>query len=136
MSSRSRLPLLLLVFDLFDKLVERFHHALLDATGRGAGKHQVEPPADVPHPAGNVIQRVKLEPRYVGPQQPGEPGIAEWNLRLPFKQSVERLRRSLPGEQPVLAAAAVEEERSRVDGCSHVEVGQEWQGLVESILAD
>ena len=62
-----RLPLLLLVFDLFDQPVERCDHALLDIAGGWAGATQIQSAANIPHPPGDMVERVVLEALDVSP---------------------------------------------------------------------
>ena len=64
-AGRAGLTLLLLglVFQVFDQLVERIDHAVLDALDRLARAAQGEPAADVGHAARDVIERFVFQTR-------------------------------------------------------------------------
>jgi hypothetical protein len=118
-----------------DELVERRDDVVLQAAGLRTGPALTEPAGDVAHPARGMVERVGLEGREVGLQQPGEPLVAGGDRAGPLEQRVERVAGRLGLEQPVLARGAMEEQRRRIDRRGDGDGRQVRQRLVEAIVS-
>ena len=83
-----------------------------------------------------MVERLVLERRNIGPQQPRHPFVPHRNLAGSLEQAVERFHGHVGLEQPVLAGGAMKQERCGIDRGGRIEIGQQGKPLVETIATD
>ena len=123
--------LLFLVFQLFNEFVERRDHTVFHLEDPRPGLAQVEPPADVFHAAGNVIERILLQIFQVGPHQVRHGYVAARTLWAALEEPIDGPQPCLAFQQPVTYHRLVEQQRGGVRHVTRLQAGELLVGFIK-----